>query len=244
MAEALLELTGIAFAYPGTAKKVLSGLDLAFRPGDRIGLFGPNGSGKTTLLHIMGVPARYLHSDIETLERIAIIRALRQGEFSVLVGINLLREGLDIPEVSLVAILDADKEGFLRSVRSLIQTFGRASRNVAGHVILYADTMRRRSIAYFVSKSGLDIEGLGTKWVEILIAKGMLNDFIHPEGKLFFPKGSDVIEPIGRLKTAFRVSGVPVVYDNDAHPKDSKEFAAWPPHCIMRCARCKVTGAH
>ena len=92
-------------------------------------------------LNSMGVPARYLHSDIETLERIAIIRALRQGEFSVLVGINLLREGLDIPEVSLVAILDADKEGFLRSVRSLIQTFGRASRNVAGHVILYADTM-------------------------------------------------------------------------------------------------------
>jgi excinuclease ABC subunit B len=92
-------------------------------------------------LNSMGVPARYLHSDIETLERVAIIRALRQGEFSVLVGINLLREGLDIPEVSLVAILDADKEGFLRSTRSLIQTFGRASRNVAGRVILYADNM-------------------------------------------------------------------------------------------------------
>jgi excinuclease ABC subunit B len=91
----------------------------------------------------MGVSARYLHSDIETLERVAIIKALRQGEFSVLVGINLLREGLDIPEVSLVAILDADKEGFLRSVRSLIQTFGRASRNVAGTVILYADTVTR-----------------------------------------------------------------------------------------------------
>ncbi|MYL84165.1 excinuclease ABC subunit UvrB [Desulfovibrio aerotolerans] len=87
----------------------------------------------------MGVTARYLHSDIDTLERVAIIKALRQGEFAVLVGINLLREGLDIPEVSLVAILDADKEGFLRSVRSLIQTFGRASRNVAGRVILYAD---------------------------------------------------------------------------------------------------------
>jgi excinuclease ABC subunit B len=89
----------------------------------------------------MGVTSRYLHSDIETLERIAIIRALRQGEFSVLVGINLLREGLDIPEVSLVAMLDADKEGFLRSTRSLIQTFGRASRNVDGRVILYADKM-------------------------------------------------------------------------------------------------------
>ena len=89
----------------------------------------------------MGVNARYLHSDIDTLERLQIIRALRQGEFDVLVGINLLREGLDIPEVSLVCILDADKEGFLRSTGSLIQTFGRAARNVHGHVILYADTV-------------------------------------------------------------------------------------------------------
>ena len=89
----------------------------------------------------MGVNARYLHSDIDTLERLQIIRALRQGEFDVLVGINLLREGLDIPEVSLVCILDADKEGFLRSAGSLIQTFGRAARNVHGHVILYADTV-------------------------------------------------------------------------------------------------------
>ncbi len=88
----------------------------------------------------MGVRSRYLHSDIETLERMAIIQALRAGEFDVLVGINLLREGLDIPEVSLVAILDADKEGFLRSTRSLIQTFGRAARNAEGHVVLYADS--------------------------------------------------------------------------------------------------------
>ena len=87
----------------------------------------------------MGVKARYLHSDIETLERLQIIRALRMGEFDVLVGINLLREGLDIPEVSLVCILDADKEGFLRSTGSLIQTFGRAARNAQGRVILYAD---------------------------------------------------------------------------------------------------------
>lgn len=87
----------------------------------------------------MGVKARYLHSDIETLERLQIIRALRTGEFDVLVGINLLREGLDIPEVSLVCILDADKEGFLRSTGSLIQTFGRAARNAQGRVILYAD---------------------------------------------------------------------------------------------------------
>jgi excinuclease ABC subunit B len=87
----------------------------------------------------LGIRVRYLHSDVKTLERMDIIRELREGEFDVLVGINLLREGLDIPEVSLVAILDADKEGFLRSTRSLIQTIGRASRNVNGEVILYAD---------------------------------------------------------------------------------------------------------
>ena len=86
---------------------------------------------------------RYLHSDIDTVERMEIIRDLRQGEFDVLVGINLLREGLDIPEVSLVAILDADKEGFLRSERSLIQTCGRAARNVEGRVIMYADKVTR-----------------------------------------------------------------------------------------------------
>jgi len=106
----------------------------------------------------LGIAVRYLHSDITTLDRMEIIRELRMGKFDVLVGINLLREGLDIPEVSLVAILDADKEGFLRSARSLIQTFGRAARNVNGTVILYADketgamrqaigeTSRRRTI--------------------------------------------------------------------------------------------------
>jgi excinuclease ABC subunit B len=87
----------------------------------------------------VGVRVRYLHSDIDALERTAIIRDLRRGEFDVLVGINLLREGLDIPEVSLVAILDADKEGFLRSQVSLIQTIGRAARNVNGRVLMYAD---------------------------------------------------------------------------------------------------------
>ncbi|HEV8717798.1 MAG TPA: helicase-related protein, partial [Candidatus Binatia bacterium] len=89
----------------------------------------------------LGVRVRYLHSDIDTLERVEIIRELRRGTFDVLIGINLLREGLDIPEVSLVAILDADKEGYLRSERSLIQTIGRAARNVNGMVILYADTI-------------------------------------------------------------------------------------------------------
>jgi excinuclease ABC subunit B len=89
----------------------------------------------------LGVKVRYLHSDIDTLERIEILRDLRRGIFDVLVGINLLREGLDLPEVSLVAILDADKEGFLRSAGSLIQTSGRAARNLNGRVIMYADKM-------------------------------------------------------------------------------------------------------
>jgi len=93
----------------------------------------------TEYYHDLGVRVRYLHSDIETLERVRILRDLRKGEFDVLVGINLLREGLDLPEVSLVAVLDADKEGFLRSSGSLIQTIGRAARNVAGTAILYAD---------------------------------------------------------------------------------------------------------
>ena len=112
----------------------------------------------TTFLEGMGIRVRYMHHDIDTVERMEIIRDLRLGEFDVLVGINLLREGLDIPEVSLVAILDADKEGFLRSERSLIQTIGRAARNAEGQVIMYADevtpsmesaireTQRRREI--------------------------------------------------------------------------------------------------
>ena len=95
----------------------------------------------TDYLKEAGIKVRYLHSDIDTLERMEIIRDLRTGEFDVLVGINLLREGLDIPEVSLVAILDADKEGFLRTETSLMQTIGRAARNVHGHVIMYADSI-------------------------------------------------------------------------------------------------------
>ena len=97
----------------------------------------------TSYLETMGIKVRYMHHDIDTVERMEIVRDLRLGEFDVLVGINLLREGLDIPEVSLVAVLDADKEGFLRSTGSLIQTFGRAARNTRGEVILYADTVTR-----------------------------------------------------------------------------------------------------
>jgi excinuclease ABC subunit B len=97
----------------------------------------------TGYLQELGIKVRYLHSDIHTVERMEIIRDLRQGKFDVLIGINLLREGLDLPEVALVTILDADKEGFLRSARSLIQTCGRAARNVNGRVIMYADRVTK-----------------------------------------------------------------------------------------------------
>jgi excinuclease ABC subunit B len=106
----------------------------------------------TDFLAETGIQVRYLHSDIDTLERTDILRELRQGVFDVLVGINLLREGLDLPEVSLVAILDADKEGYLRSATSLIQTAGRAARHLHGEVILYADVMTQ-SIQKFLAVS-------------------------------------------------------------------------------------------
>ena len=129
----------------------------------------------------LGVRARYLHSDIDTLERVELIRDLRQGKFDVLVGVNLLREGLDLPEVSLVAILDADKEGFLRSERSLIQTAGRAARNANGKVILYADSItgsmkraldeterRRRIQADYNKKMGITPETVKSSIKDIL----------------------------------------------------------------------------
>ena len=135
----------------------------------------------TEYLLEMGVRARYLHSEIDTLERVQILRDLRLGEFDVLVGINLLREGLDLPEVSLVAILDADKEGFLRSATSLIQIIGRASRNVEGHVLMYADnvtdsmqlaineTNRRRGLQLrYNEEHGIDPQTIRKKVSDIL----------------------------------------------------------------------------
>ena len=136
----------------------------------------------TDYLLEMGIRVRYLHSEVDTIQRIEIIRDLRLGEFDVLVGINLLREGLDLPEVSLVAILDADKEGFLRSETSLIQTIGRAARNVDGTVLMYADhvtdsmkpaigeTQRRRKIQMAYNREhGIDPQSIRKKVSDILL---------------------------------------------------------------------------
>ena len=137
----------------------------------------------TDYLIEMGIRVRYLHSEVDTLQRIEILRDLRLGEFDVLVGINLLREGLDLPEVSLVAILDADKEGFLRSGTSLIQTIGRAARNVEGTVLMYADevtdsmreaiseTQRRRKIQLaYNEEHGIDPQTIRKRVTDILLS--------------------------------------------------------------------------
>ena len=149
----------------------------------------------TSYLKNIDIKVNYMHSDIKALERMEIIRNLRLGEFDVLVGINLLREGLDIPEVSLVAILDADKEGFLRSERSLIQTVGRAARNANGVVIMYADeltesmekaiseTNRRRKIQMeYNEKNGITPQTI-TKGIRDAIKATILED-VSTEYKL------------------------------------------------------------
>jgi len=166
---------------------------------------------------------RYLHSDVDTMERMEIIRNLRLGEFDVLVGINLLREGLDLPEVSLVAILDADKEGFLRSETSLIQTVGRAARNIDGKVIMYADSMtdsmrkainetnRRRKIqSEFIeaTKTGEEIEKYNIKPSKEKVNKEELKTIIEAlelemkehAKNLQFEKAAELRDRIKELK--------------------------------------------
>jgi excinuclease ABC subunit B len=166
----------------------------------------------TTYLNENGVRVRYMHSDIDTMERIDIVSDLRNGEFDVLCGINLLREGLDLPEVKLVAILDADKEGFLRSETSLIQTIGRAARNADGEVIMYADnitgsmeraikeTERRRSIQNeYNKKNGI---------VPKTIIKGVKNT-LEITKKVDRSKGvkkEDIPEEIEKLKALMKIA--------------------------------------
>lgn len=162
-----------------------------------------------------GLRVKYMHSDIDTLERIEIIRGLRKGEFDVLVGINLLREGLDIPEVSLVAILEADKEGFLRSRRSLVQTIGRAARNVDGRVILYGDIMtdsmkeaidetnRRRKIQHqYNIDNGIDPKTVIREISEDIINLdyGLPDDMIKEREKKLFTSKEDIEKEISKLQ--------------------------------------------
>ena len=165
----------------------------------------------------MGVRCRYIHSDIDTLERVEIIRDLRLGKFDVLIGVNLLREGLDIPEVSLVAILDADKEGFLRNKRSLIQTSGRAARNAKGFVIMYADkvtrsmqetineTERRREKQIQYNRKHNIIPETVFKSREEIIKSGSVLDFMHA-GKTeeIFDKHQQLAEEDGSEYTSLK----------------------------------------
>ena len=185
----------------------------------------------TEYLEAAGVKVRYMHHDIDTIERMEIIRDLRLGEFDVLVGINLLREGLDIPEVSLVAILDADKEGFLRSETSLVQTIGRAARNVNGKVIMYADsvtnsmeraiaeTNRRRELQQsYNEKHGITPQTITKNVREVLeISK---KDRSTPESKL---SRKDKLELIEKLKVEMRNAAKLLEFEHAAYLRDKIE---------------------
>jgi excinuclease ABC subunit B len=190
----------------------------------------------TTYYQELGVKVRYLHSDIETLERIEILRDLRRGVFDVLVGINLLREGLDLPEVSLVAILDADKEGFLRSSGSLIQTSGRAARNVNGRVIMYAETMtesmksaiaetgRRRTLqAAYNEEHGITPESV-VRAIEDVMSSVYERDYATPparEGAQMFRTQAELDAEIMRLEHEMKSAAANLDFERAATIRDT-----------------------
>jgi excinuclease ABC subunit B len=199
----------------------------------------------------LGVRVRYLHSDIETLERVEILRDLRRGEFDVLVGINLLREGLDLPEVSLVAILDADKEGFLRSAGSLIQTSGRAARNVNGRVIMYADTVtdsmrsaigeteRRRALqAAFNAEHGITPQSI-VKQIDAVMSSVYERDYMTPafarESTVRFRTQAELDAHVGALQDQMKAAAANLDFEKAAsirdqikHLRDQELGLPWP----------------
>jgi len=190
----------------------------------------------TTYYQELGVKVRYLHSDIDTLERIEILRDLRRGAFDVLVGINLLREGLDLPEVSLVAILDADKEGFLRSSGSLIQTSGRAARNVNGRVIMYAETMtesmksaiaetdRRRALqAAYNDEHGITPESV-VRAIEDVMSSVYERDYVTPpvrEAAQIFRTQAELDAEIMRLEREMKSAAANLDFERAATIRDT-----------------------
>jgi excinuclease ABC subunit B len=173
----------------------------------------------------VGINARYLHSEIETIERVEIIRDLRKGEFDCLIGINLLREGLDIPEVSLVAILDADKEGFLRSRRSLIQTAGRAARNINGTVIMYADKITdsmREAIDETNRRRKIQEEYNSTHGINPRSIQKEIVDIIERE----YLKENSFVSLVGEHSYSYRKSSIPDLEDIKTKLKDEMILAA------------------
>ena len=190
----------------------------------------------TTYYGGLGVRVRYLHSDIHTLDRVSIIRDLRLGEFDALVGVNLLREGLDIPEVSLVAILDADKEGFLRSERSLIQTSGRAARHIAGQVIMYADkvtkaiqaclevTKRRRKLQRtYNEENNITPESI-RKTIHNILGSVYEADYatvpLVAEGKIPYDSEQEIPAVIARLKQEMKQAAAELEFEKAAEIRD------------------------
>jgi excinuclease ABC subunit B len=190
----------------------------------------------TTYYQELGVKVRYLHSDIDTLERVEILRDLRRGAFDVLVGINLLREGLDLPEVSLVAILDADKEGFLRSSGSLIQTSGRAARNVNGRVIMYADTVtasmrgaidetdRRRALqAAYNAEHNITPESV-VRSIDDVMSSVYERDYMTPavrESRHIFRTQAELDAEITRLEQEMKAAAANLDFERAASLRDS-----------------------